>query len=39
MAMTLGVIVATVSSTFVASLFLVWSERFKKEELLELKMS
>ncbi|MDB2447375.1 protein translocase subunit SecD [bacterium] len=30
MAMAIGVIVATVSSTFVASSFLVWSEDFKK---------
>ena len=32
MAMTIGVIVATISSTFVASVFLVWSEDFKKKK-------
>jgi protein-export membrane protein SecD/preprotein translocase SecF subunit len=33
MAMSIGVIVATISSAFVASSFLVWSEKFKKNRI------
>lgn len=37
MAMSIGVVVATVSSTFVASSFLIWSEDFKKARSLKAK--
>ena len=33
MAMSIGVVVATISSAFVASSFLVWSENYKKNRL------